>query len=200
METIPDQVHKECKGQEHPHIFMHVMNISLGSSEKATKSFLMNYVSSWWYSFFIWNMLLPIIVARCDKCTPEIDSAVSPTWSLHFQSSSAHWNIFFFFLNPILFFLNFQPRNNSSFAAFNSAVLLSHFNPQLLVCSSSSPLLSHTGITSSDYNNNSNELAGKWQLRSDRSSGLNWFTAAHNGFYSQGPSLTNSTHMLQVHL
>ncbi len=156
----------------------------------------MNYATSGRYSF---SYMSPIILARCDfKCTPEIGSMLSRPTKAYIFKVQVLIETFSFFKPNFFFYSNLG--TTALLQPFHSAVLLSHFNPQLLVCSSSSPLLSHTGITSSDYNNNSNELTGKWQLRSDRSSGLNWFTAAHNGFYSQGPAVTNTTHMLWVHL
>lgn len=87
----------------------------------------------------------------------------------------------------------------TALSAFHSPLLVNYFNQQLLVSFTSGPLLSHAGVTSSNNNNNSNALTGKWQLCSDHSSGLNWFTAC-NGFYSQGPGVTNTTHVLRLHL
>ena len=131
----------------------------------------------------------------CVKCSPEIGSI--PSRPPEASSSSVHWNICLYFF---FFFFFFSKPN-----FFNPGALLLPRYSATSVHSSSlapapSPLLSHTGITSSDYNNNSNELTYKWQLSSDRSSGLNWFRAAHNGFYSQGPGVPDTTHMLRVHL
>lgn len=67
------------------------------------------------------------------------------------------------------------------------AALVRHVNPERLASRSVRP--SHTDITSSDNNKKGNERTGKWQLRSDRSSGLNGFTAARNSFCSQGGAL-----------
>lgn len=68
------------------------------------------------------------------------------------------------------------------------AALVRHVNPDHLA-RRRSVRPSHTDITSSDNNKKGNERTGKWQLRSDRSSGLNGFIAAHNGFCSQGRAL-----------
>lgn len=112
--------------------------------------------------------------------------------NVKFECSQNH---FPFSKVSLLSSLFFQPTNNSS---AGHPVLARRLQSAALSLLSllQSIRLSLAGDTSLDNNNSRNELTGKWQLSSDQPppSGLNSFTAAHNGFCSQGPGVTNTTH------